>query len=354
MKQFSIKILVFLLPFICAIVFAGFSYQKSGGDLNKIGKISYDKNYRLTFRDAFNQEKKFTDFSRAISDTITKFDILTIGDSFSGQQQYGYQNYLALNHDLNVLNFNFNSFYKVRNYNPVHFLSELINGDILSNYNIDYIIIEVIERRFIDFVLEVNFDSSISLEEIKLIKRVYPKTEETFLKKTNNFLIDTKKYYKYKLGYLFSPKPFDSDVYKMNLVENMFRVNLDEITFYYQDISSLNRITKRNIFLLNQVLNNFKRKLEKDNIKLIVMPCVDKYDLYAPYIKDNPFPENSFFNFLRKEEKDYLFIDTKKVLEPYVNNGVKDVFFADDTHWSPIASEIIANEIFRVIKNDKK
>lgn len=46
----------------------------------------------------------------------------------------------------------------------------------------------------------------------------------------------------------------------------------------------------------------------------------------------------------------YIYIDAKKVLLEKINQGVLDVYYADDTHWSPIGAEIIANEIVRKIK----
>lgn len=76
------------------------------------------------------------------------------------------------------------------------------------------------------------------------------------------------------------------------------------------------------------------------------MPCVDKYNLYSNYIINNPYPRSIFFEELRKLPKRYHLIDTKAILTEEVRKGEKDVFYADDTHWSWKASK----KVFETIK----
>ena len=75
--------------------------------------------------------------------------------------------------------------------------------------------------------------------------------------------------------------------------------------------------------------------------------CPDKYTLYAPYIKvANIPPSSSFFDLMEQQgNKRYMFIDTKKILEKEISKGVKDVYWADDTHWSARSAEIVAKKI---------
>jgi hypothetical protein len=47
---------------------------------------------------------------------------------------------------------------------------------------------------------------------------------------------------------------------------------------------------------------------------------------------------------LRPLKKEYIFIDTKKILSPLLKQGVKDLYYSDDTHWSYKASEAIAKD----------
>jgi len=72
------------------------------------------------------------------------------------------------------------------------------------------------------------------------------------------------------------------------------------------------------------------------------MPAVSKYDLYSKYIINNTYSQDKFFDNFRTMKKDYIFIDTKEILGKELENGVKDIFYCDDTHWSYKASQAIA------------
>lgn len=89
--------------------------------------------------------------------------------------------------------------------------------------------------------------------------------------------------------------------------------------------------------------------LDRSGIKLYFMPMVDKYDLYYDHILDKKYGKSNFFELLRGESKQYIFIDTKKILSELIKSGAKDVYFSDDTHMSTMAlKEIIDNMEFRV------
>jgi hypothetical protein len=55
-----------------------------------------------------------------------------------------------------------------------------------------------------------------------------------------------------------------------------------------------------------------------------------------------------FFESFEKFPKDYKYLDAKKLLKTKLM-GKKDVYFYDDSHWSPWASQIIANQLEEVI-----
>lgn len=74
------------------------------------------------------------------------------------------------------------------------------------------------------------------------------------------------------------------------------------------------------------------------------MATTDKYDLYYDFIVDNPYPKNYLFDLLRETPKEYYFVDTKTILLEALKRGEKDIYYADDTHWSYRASEIISQD----------
>ena len=103
MKKFIIKILFYFIPFIC--VYSGYKIIQKyyiSGDIGKLGQIPFGKNYNKNLQ--LNYLTKIL-----VKDTLVvsheKFrpsktlKIFTIGDSFSQQGFFGYQNYLA--HRLN-------------------------------------------------------------------------------------------------------------------------------------------------------------------------------------------------------------------------------------------------------------
>ena len=47
------------------------------------------------------------------------------------------------------------------------------------------------------------------------------------------------------------------------------------------------------------------------------------------------------FSKLRKLEKKYIILDTKEILARELDKNTVDVFYADDTHWTHLASDAI-------------
>lgn len=52
-----------------------------------------------------------------------------------------------------------------------------------------------------------------------------------------------------------------------------------------------------------------------------------------------------------KMPKKYLYVNSKQILSDAIIKQ-KDVYFYDDTHWSPWASKLIANEIHNIIRRN--
>ncbi len=126
------------------------------------------------------------------------------------------------------------------------------------------------------------------------------------------------------------------------LTREMFTVsNGTRLLFLRDDVKRGTHTNIETIMLMNRNLNTLAEKLATRGIKLFFMPCVDKYTLYSGYLKDNPYPKSIFFEELRKLPKCYRLIDTKAILAEELEKGEKDIYYADDTHWSWKASEKI-------------
>ena len=65
---------------------------------------------------------------------------------------------------------------------------------------------------------------------------------------------------------------------------------------------------------MNNELNTLAKRLKERGIKLIVLPCPDKLDYYYDDIA-NKYTKPLFFETMRSLDKDYIYIDSKKILK---------------------------------------
>ena len=73
--------------------------------------------------------------------------------------------------------------------------------------------------------------------------------------------------------------------------------------------------------------------------------AADKYDVYQEFAVENRFPVKTLLDDFACHESNPYFVNTKTVLVEKARQGVKDLYYADDTHWSPIGAKIVAEEI---------
>jgi len=120
--------------------------------------------------------------------------------------------------------------------------------------------------------------------------------------------------------------------------------------FHSSDPNSINNSDADEISFLNEVLNTLSEKLKEKGVKLIVLPVADKLDYYFESLEDSRgFQKTQFFELPGDMDKKYIYIDSYKVLKSN-GQGNKDIFFYDDTHWSPRGTKIIAEEIILRIR----
>ncbi|WP_345979938.1 hypothetical protein [Sulfurimonas sp. HSL3-2] len=266
-----------------------------------------------------------------------KIDMITIGDSFSNGEAFGpnpyYQDFLANRFDINILNLS-----KYKRYNAFETIVGLYNSGYLAKVKPKWIVIESVERLIPDrYAKDIDFN----IKDVKAI----PAIKITKVPTISVGMINTANY---KLPY-YTVKYYLDDhaqkyVYKLNLNKKLFSTdNGNKILVYCDDISHIPKFTTKNIQKINNNFNKLAHLLKNLNIKLYFMPAPDKYDLYYDFITNNKYPKNHFFDQIRPLKKDYYFIDTKQILLPLLQSGVKDIYWIDDTHWTQKASYAIAN-----------
>jgi len=277
-----------------------------------------------------------------------KIDMITIGVAFPGGGAGGlnkfYQDYLATYTDLNILNIK--QIKASRSY--LETIAMLLNSGTLKKYSIKYVLVEStqtkIVTRFSSFIdYKAVLPNSYSCENIfiKVDKRVLNLPTVQFIN-NGNF-----KYFTYNLLYHISPNAYISKVYKEKLNSPLFSIgNGDDLLFSKKDIKSISKNTKDNLEKVNDELNTLAELLQTQGIKLIFLPVVSKYNLYRDFIKNkHNYPQDPFFDIMRKLDKNYIFVDTKALLFEELRKGIKDIFYIDDTHWSYKASKIIAKDV---------
>lgn len=310
----------------------------TGGDLARLGYIIDSKQERWTNVDLPRKHIPARDYKGQ------QVDIVTIGDSFSagkggGRNNY-YQDYIASINNLSVLNLE-----TIEHHDPLSTAILLLNNGYLDIIKPRILVIESVERQSIDrFATEIDFTET---ESIDAIRAFYsrPSNQSNYLEKESFINNANLKYIYYKFAYLFSDTPTE-EVIRKQLSRNMFNVkNGSTLLFINGDTKSIGKATSKSVTKLNDNINRFSGMLQKKGITLYFMPAVDKYDLYSEYIVNNPYPKSVFFEELRTMPKQYEFIDTKKILHDAVMQGEKDIYYADDTHWSWRASELIFTQV---------
>ena len=313
------------------------------GDLARIGYLKKSLDLRST---EITLPKRHIDGSEWDG---TKVDLITIGDSFSNGGGQGenpfYQDYIASLHDLKVLNVQWIS----EEHNYVETIMAWLQTGLLDLAQPKAVLIQTIERQVIKrFARPMNWDQSISLESLRdnVANREwgteFPVTEDIRFINTANYRAVL-----YNLLYSFSPNALGySKVFKHSLSTPLFSVD-DESTLlvFKKDIERIDKVNEESVAMMNANFNKLATTLSKKGIKLYILIAPDKYDLYQKYIVDNPHPRNRLFEYLEPLSKNYKYIDAKGILVPLLEKGEKDVYFADDTHWSSKASEAIAHHV---------
>ena len=273
-------------------------------------------------------------------------DVLTVGDSFSNAKDNGrdplYQDWIASLHGLDVLNI---QYLPQAGSNELLTIALLLNSGYLDRMKPRFIIIQTVERRIVPLYykkLDLSLTTTIrEIDEYFRSATYLSNPPEIGFVNTGNW-----KFLLYNALYRFSDHAFLSDVYVRDLNAPLFSVkNERRLLFYRDDIIYIPLATEQHLRTLNDNFNALAGLLQKKGITLFFLPAPDKYNMYSDYIIDNPYPKSVFFETMRRFPKQYVFVDTKAILAGEIQKGEKDVYYADDTHWSWKAVKKIAENM---------
>ncbi len=281
------------------------------------------------------------------------FDVVSIGDSFTnGGGRVYYQDYLADKYGLKSINARFRldcleSLYiliksgMLDEIHPSAVIIESVGRFVQSRLGVHEILPYEITRKYAEHILR-NGDSKTSGQIASgFFAPVMTEAVKKFLVNTVYHMADSERLGEEAYIARLSRKLFTNPGYETTLL------------YSYQDFLYLNN--PPNAEMINRNLNNAAKILADKNIKLIFMPCVDKYDLYYPYITDKrDCPENPLFDTLRNMPgKNYILIDTKAILRKELERGEKDVYWFGNTHWSWKGAEKVCDELVKYLLPEK-
>ena len=306
------------------------------GDL---GRLSYsiESLYPRKNESTLNQVYKvYMDYSQT--------DVITIGDSFSRGDSGGinanYQDFIATEYDFDVVNISpsDNGF--------IETILMLNSSGVLDKLKPKAIILESVERSAITR-LSKPIDWNICGEQGALLAKTsdkfVPHTPDASFVNHNNYMA-----WIYRILYEFYDNALLSKVYKAQLNRDFF-ASRDKRTLLYfnEDIENIEKSNLQSVSLLNKNLNHLQTILKEKGIQLYFLPAADKYTIYSKYIINNKHKESNFFELLRRMDKKYKLVDTKSILQKMTDDGVQNVYYSDDTHWTDKASaEIVKHMSF--------
>lgn len=348
MKKFIIKTSFFVAPFLFLYLLNVLFYEKEEGDLIRLGYL-YDNPTPLseTLQKVKVLPKKYQLISEIDLDKNHQFDLLSIGDSFSEQGEFGYQNQLA-NKGISVLHID----RFLSEESPIQNLTNLINSDFFDKIKPKYVVLQTVERA-IPIRANVVYNEQRTLDSLKtqIRERVKPETPPSG---TQFFSKATLKIPLANLQFLFLNQPPFSYVYRFKSNNReLFSNEPNTLLFFRDDFKTIpSKNDPKMAKQLNDNINRINQLLKEKGIKLIFIISPDKYDLYQEYV-ENSKEKSIFFSLFHPLKKDYIYIPSFEILSEAIKNQ-KDIYFYDDTHWSPKAAEIISNEIYKHIQKEKQ
>lgn len=324
MKKFVWKTLLYTLPIILPIVLYAICISPHiHGDLGKLGQYTFSDDYVVK-----PSQETGKVYNVGYNDTIND-GILVIGDSFAQPNGEKYTNYLAAW-----------STNKIYNLHPEWGNSPFNRFLFVANQQLTpkIVIIESVERSLIYRLLDTHFtllpQEMISESIIDTVQHV-DKSQKTSL------LTETSMWIKRRMNY----HGFENPVGETALQVPLFSCEGKEKSLYYYRDDLDYSHSKDTLSLMAAKMDSLFAFANANDIHIYVLIAEDKYDLYQTYIADTAHWEKTLLeDFCPLVQTPYL-INSKDTLSKMAAAGVKDIYYCNDTHWSPIGAEAVAMQV---------
>ena len=308
-------------------------------DLNRLGSLATTPS--LTPEAKYSEHfTRFADYVK--SGRRESFDVLTIGDSFSSG---AYQDYLVNNYGLKIINAPLTG-------NCVEDLYMLCASGWLDEISPRVVILESVERGVQVRLGMEELDYPSGTDSRDITAKLRRKSGSSPYRLISPFTVQACIIYiSHKLYHILNPEKLSPEVYITQLERKFFTNPGYESTLLHYCDDLVFMENPLDAEMVSRNLNNAARILKAKGIKLVFFAGVDKYDLYYPYILDKKDrPENHFFQKMRTVQgKEYIFVDSMKVLRQALAKGEQDIYWLGDTHWSWKGITYVCDEMVKYI-----
>ncbi len=326
MKRFLPKFLACFVVFLGLLTYYRLAVLPSlSGEFGVLGQIPFGKEYEGLSIDYYERES--LGFANVVNvnvrDSISYYRILTIGDSFSQYGPEGYQWRLSHLEKTKIGNIKDETYS-----NPIQTFVSYANAGLFTDNQI--IIVECVERHLIERLCDLDFNQ---MPE----KDGRPGNGDSDFSLLNMFF----SWIRLSIG-------FDSPVRVFDLKEELFtHPKYASTLFVYNskktdngDLLWDNRMKGMKEASLN--LEKLKSFAFEKELNLVFLIAADKYDTYEPWIKGTDHLINPTLSFI---PDDAFIINTKPFLQKAISMGMKDVYKVNNTHWSVIGADLVADVV---------
>jgi hypothetical protein len=131
----------------------------------------------------------------------------------------------------------------------------------------------------------------------------------------------------------------------------LFSGNGEDVLVYEQDVRKL--VSKNDPVVVKKTVAVFEElntSVQARGMELVVLVSPDKYDVYYPFLDPRAQVDApQFFEYYLAIPKVYKDVPAFDVLTRAVMEQ-PDVYYYDDSHWSPVGAELVADQIERIIR----
>lgn len=343
LKRFLLRTAIGGIPvacFLCAVAYYSLEIRPSlSGDLGELGKIQMDPAYTARMYQPVCAGQMLERYEQG--DTV--WPVVTIGDSFSQQEPNAYSNFLGNKLGHKVTNITVNE----KLSSPEQTVADLLySGFFDSHPQVEWVIVETVERGLVGRWSELEFDRKVS--QVPFIYRSeYDELHRSRLQT--------------RIGEMFS-QGADWIMLSLGLDENPVRYaklsaelfslkgKERDLYFYYADLDKLDATDDE----LRQIVDNMESlhaRLAERGIRLLILPAPDKYELYQDFVENNPYPKKLLGRQLTEAfaSLDYV-VNPLPQLQQMLRDGRRDLYMADDSHWSSESASLAADMLFEKMK----